>query len=375
MQDEPTNERQQTVTTDVQVYNGQQGNGLEAKMRYAQAMAQAGLLPKQYRNQPANLLIAIELGQALGIPTIQAVNDIHVIEGKPSASANLIAAMIRKAGHKLRVTTTSNPPTARAELVRADDPEFAYVSEWDVARAERAELLERDKSGKIIKDNWRKYPEQMMRARAITEVARDGATDVLYGVAYTPEELEAQQLPDAELAELEHEAARRRLWWLLKQVGLDDPAAARAAVTEHVGREVTDSKTLTVEELAAVNGALEILLAEQEASAAPAEAAAESHIVDADVVIDKETGEVTPADLPEEMITQKTQRRQRAQRRDLGLEGDDGGPQDHEFWALLGGWFGREFTSSNQQTEAEALQACERMQAMLENAPDPAAGQ
>jgi hypothetical protein len=90
-------------------------------------------------------------------------------------------------------------------------------------------------------------------------------------------------------------------------------------------------------------------------------------VVDAQVVDDQgvntETGEV-------QMITDHLQRRQRAQRRDLGLEGDDGGPQDQQFWGLLSGWFGREFTSSTQQTEAEALEACKRMQAMLENA-DP----
>lgn len=155
---------------------------LPDKMKYAEALASASLLPKAYQKQPGNVLLAMELGDAMGIPPIQAINDIHVIEGKPSASANLIGAMVRKAGHKLRVN--GDDTYATAQIIRADDPDFTFEVTWTLDRAKTAGLL----SGK---GNWSKYPASMLKARAITEVARSATPDALYGVIYTPEELGA----------------------------------------------------------------------------------------------------------------------------------------------------------------------------------------
>jgi hypothetical protein len=157
---------------------------LEAKMQFARALAAASLLPRQYQQNPGNVLIAMELGEALGIPAIQAINSIHVIEGKPSASADLMAALVRKAGHKLRVTVSRNPLHVVATLVRADDPDYPFEAEWDEEKAKTA--------GLFGKGNWKTYPDQMMRNRAITEVIRMGASDAMYGVIYSPEELGAE---------------------------------------------------------------------------------------------------------------------------------------------------------------------------------------
>lgn len=155
---------------------------LESKMRYAQALATSNLLPKQYQRQPANLLFALEYADALGVSPIHAITSIHVIEGKPSASADLISALIRKAGHKLRIT--GDDTHARAVLIRHDDPDFEFVAEWDMAKAKAANL-----TGKSV---WKNYPGAMLRSRAITEVGRMGAPDALFGVIYTPEELGAE---------------------------------------------------------------------------------------------------------------------------------------------------------------------------------------
>ncbi|MEO9246430.1 hypothetical protein ABDK96_01900 [Citricoccus nitrophenolicus] len=161
---------------------GQGAMSLPDKMRYAEALASASLLPAQYREKPGNVLLAMELGDALGIPPIQAINDVHVIEGKPSASANLIGAMVRKAGHKLRVS--GDDSYATAQIIRADDPDFTFEVTWTLDRAKTAGLL----PGKPT-SNWAKYPAAMLKARAITECARAATPDALYGVIYTPEEL------------------------------------------------------------------------------------------------------------------------------------------------------------------------------------------
>lgn len=154
---------------------------LDAYIRNAEQLAKANLLPPAYRENPANVLLAIQTGAPLGFTAMQSISGIHIINGKPTMSADMIAAAVRRAGHKLRVEGDDMSATAR--LVRADDPDYEFKSVWTMERAERAGLLSNS--------SWRKYPAAMLKARAITEVARQGANDALYGVIYSPEELGA----------------------------------------------------------------------------------------------------------------------------------------------------------------------------------------
>lgn len=162
---------------------------LPEKIEWARLMADSNLLPAQYRKNPANLLFAVEYADALGVSRINAITSIHVIEGKPSASADLIASLVRRAGHKLRVL--GDETYAEAHLIRADDPDFTYKARWDMTKARQAGLL--------TKAVWKAYPGAMLRSRVITEVARMGASDALFGVIYTPEELGAEVDPDGEV--------------------------------------------------------------------------------------------------------------------------------------------------------------------------------
>jgi hypothetical protein len=152
---------------------------LTEKLTYARHLAASGLLPAAYREKPANVLYAIEYGDMLGVATMAAITGIHVIEGKPTASAALMSALVRRAGHRLRIS--GNDERAVVQIVRFDDPEFTFESVWTLDRARKANL---DK-----KKVWREYPAAMLKARAISECARDACEEVLLGMHYTPEEL------------------------------------------------------------------------------------------------------------------------------------------------------------------------------------------
>jgi hypothetical protein len=158
-----------------------QASALPAKLEYAHELANSGLLPAAFRRNPANVLWAMEYADMLGLPPMVAMTGIHVIEGKPTASAGLISGLVRKARHKLRVT--GDDKRAVAEITRCDDPDFTFRSEWTLERARQAELLG--------KSNWKKYPAAMLKARAITEAARDACEEALFGLQYTAEELGA----------------------------------------------------------------------------------------------------------------------------------------------------------------------------------------
>lgn len=174
---------------------------LEEKREYAAVIAQAGeLLPQSLwapvrmhdgsvRNMPSagKVMLLAETGAMLGIHPIAALQGVHIIEGKPTLSANLLAGLVRRAGHKLRITSRGSwkdrTYVAIAELIRADDPDFTYRVEWGYERAERAGLLNK-------KGPWNNFPEAMSKARAITEVIREGAQDVTMVPAYTAEEMD-----------------------------------------------------------------------------------------------------------------------------------------------------------------------------------------
>jgi hypothetical protein len=156
-------------------------------VRYAEHLANAQLLPGQYRKQPANVLYAMEYGRTLGITPIAAITGIHVIEGKPSASAALISGLVRQAGHKLRVT--GNSQKATAQIIRSDDPTFTYEVTWELHANPNGNPNAED-AGLLKKDIWKKYPASMLKSRAISQVARDACEEVLFGLHYTPEELD-----------------------------------------------------------------------------------------------------------------------------------------------------------------------------------------
>lgn len=173
-----------------------QAIAIPAKLQYARALAESGLLPASYRKNPANVLWAMEYGDMLGLAPMATMTGVHVIEGKPTASAGLISALVRQAGHKLRVDGDNK--SATCVITRSDDPEPFSVT-WTLKKdgsnpsAEEAKLL-----GKPV---WQQYPASMLKSRAITQCARDACEEVLFGLHYTPEELGANVDEDGVVVE------------------------------------------------------------------------------------------------------------------------------------------------------------------------------
>ena len=152
---------------------------LDASVEYARKLSASDLLPKSYQGKPQNVLLAVEFGRSLGLDPITAINMTHVVQGKPTASAQLVGALVRRAGHTLRVR--GDAQTATCKIIRSDDPEFEFSVTWTMDRAKNAGLLSNA--------TWKSYPEAMLKARAITECARDACPEVLAGISYTAEEV------------------------------------------------------------------------------------------------------------------------------------------------------------------------------------------
>lgn len=149
----------------------------------ANLYAESTLLPEAYRKKPADIFVAVTLGQSVGLSPIQSLAEINVIKGKPTMSATLIAAQVRRAGHKLRIEVEETPgkECAICTIIRRDDPEHPFVSKRDRAWAQRMGLLNNS--------NYIKQPATMLKKRAITDCARDACSEALCGIDYTPDEM------------------------------------------------------------------------------------------------------------------------------------------------------------------------------------------
>jgi hypothetical protein len=145
-------------------------------------LAEASLLPDSYRKQPANIMVAMELAEALQIPLIQAINGVSVIKGKPTMSAELMRALVLRAGHRFKVETATDEG-CRVLVARREWPDDVSEFVFTMKDAQRAGLA----SG----DQYKKHPKAMLLARATSQACRAVFPDVIAGVSYTPDELDA----------------------------------------------------------------------------------------------------------------------------------------------------------------------------------------
>lgn len=105
-------------------------------------------------------------------------SEYNIIQGRPALKADAILARFQSAGGKVEwdqytdtvVSGTFSHPAGGSLKV-----------DWDLDRAKAAGLGQ--------KDNWKKYPRQMLRARVISEGIRGIYPAVLQGF-YTPEEVQ-----------------------------------------------------------------------------------------------------------------------------------------------------------------------------------------
>lgn len=172
---------------------------MQDTINFASSVAGGSLLPRDYQNNPANVIIAVNLGQSMGLSPAESLYRINVIQGKPTASAELIAAQVRKAGHKLRIDKDEARQSVTATIVRCDDPDHPFSETRDAAWAQRM--------GLASKDNYRKQPMTMLTWRAITAAARVACPEALYGVAYTPDEMhDMDPQPAQDAAAVPHQA-------------------------------------------------------------------------------------------------------------------------------------------------------------------------
>lgn len=163
---------------------------IDQLQRMANMMAASGFF--QDARDMAQACVKIAAGAEYGLPPVVAMTGINVIKGRVTLSANTMAAIMKRAGYKLKTRFDGD----HLCVITVTDPEGEELglSSFSMDDAKRAGL-----GG----DNWRKYPRNMLFARAVSNAARWYAPEVLTG-AITPEELgEVEEPPVIEVVEAE----------------------------------------------------------------------------------------------------------------------------------------------------------------------------
>lgn len=215
------------------------------RIEHAKIVAHSSLIPAEYRGKPADIVWAMDIGDALGVPYTQVMQSMVVARGKMTMSADLMGAVVRRAGHKLRLCEDGDSVTAT--LIRADDADYEFTATWDKAKAQAAGLWG-------SRGPWQQYPRQMLRARAITEVCRQGASDALAGTVYTPEEVEAapaQNTPQKPAQQpsdhVQRDVTRTILMDYCRETGRDANEVWRQAQTAGASMDDPDSLSAVID--------------------------------------------------------------------------------------------------------------------------------
>ena len=155
--------------------------------QFAELLANSTMVPRDFQGKPANIMVAVQWGAEVGLGPLQAVQNIAVINGRPSIWGDAAIALVR--GHSACVGIregVEGEGEARhgwCEVTRrGEQPQRRTFS---VADAKKAGLW--GKSGP-----WQQYPDRMLQLRARGFALRDVFPDALRGVI-TAEE--ARDLP------------------------------------------------------------------------------------------------------------------------------------------------------------------------------------
>ena len=200
-------------------------------MRRCEVLAKTELVPKSLQNRPQAIALVGMYGAELGVPLTTSTQQIDVIENRPDPCAQLRIALIRREGHQVRwgVNNDQRAVISGRRKEYANDPDGWVTVEWTIDQARRAGLTDRwverkyknqgdryDRTERFIvgddrgifteeerrrlglpvevppwaqalidagkikfKDNWQKYPADMLRARASKALSRMEFSDVL----------------------------------------------------------------------------------------------------------------------------------------------------------------------------------------------------
>ncbi|ODN41085.1 recombinase RecT [Piscirickettsia litoralis] len=166
----------------------------EGALQFAEMIAQSGLCPSSYRGKTNDVFIAMQMGAEIGLQPMQAIQNIAVINGKPTVYGDALMAIVRSHPdcESVKEGYDESKKLCWCKVKRkGQDEQVRYFSMQD---AEQAGLLGRGP--------WKQYTRRMLQMRARSWALRDVFADALCG--FMPrEEAEDYEVKDINSPTLE----------------------------------------------------------------------------------------------------------------------------------------------------------------------------
>ena len=150
-------------------------------MSLGKTFAESGLFPDI--KAAGQAVVKIMAGQEMGINPFQAMNGIHIIQGKATVGAGLMAAMVKGSGKYDYKVLEQSDKVCTIEYYQGDAA--IGQSKFTIEDAKKAGTKNLDK-----------YPANMLFARAMSNGVKWYTPDIFNGPVYVPEEMQSVQVED-----------------------------------------------------------------------------------------------------------------------------------------------------------------------------------
>lgn len=145
---------------------------------YARWVAYSGMVPKQYQENPGAVIVAMQMGAELGLSPLAALQNIAVINGRPSVWGDAGLAIVKTHPEFDGMVEQQSAHQATCTIKRRGQPDVTITFTLEDAKA--ANLLSKD-------GPWKQYPKRMMQMRARWFAMRDQFPDALRGISSAEE--------------------------------------------------------------------------------------------------------------------------------------------------------------------------------------------
>ena len=160
----------------------------EQALVFAGYLADSQMVPKDFMGKPGNCLVAIQWGMELGLKPLQCMQNIAVINGRPSLWGDAVMALVLAS------------PSCKDVIERYEGTGDNYAAVCIAQRHGKADkearfsLLDAKAAGLLGKSGpWTQYRDRMMKMRARAFALRDQFADVLKGMAVAEEAMDTEE--------------------------------------------------------------------------------------------------------------------------------------------------------------------------------------
>jgi hypothetical protein len=158
-------------------------------MQFAETMAVSAFCPKAFQGKPADIVVAVQWASEVGLAPLAAMQNMAVINGKPSLYGDGMMALI-----------TGHPEYVSHKEWREGDEAFCTIVRMrfgeKIETTRSFSMADAKRAGLDGKGPWRSYPKRMLQMRARGFAARDSFPDALSGVIIKEEAMDYPTKPD-----------------------------------------------------------------------------------------------------------------------------------------------------------------------------------